>query len=212
MDERQATRDLDLVRDLVSRTHRRIDVHAYQFIWWGTIVLLWYPFANVMPSLWGVTMAVALGLGIVGSTFLGWRNSRRPRLAAENTHISRQIVRIVMLSIGAGSVLSVALPTAGFVDPRHMPTVWALVYAVMTSMVGVVYTREWSASGLAIFVAAVVAMYLPDYNGLIVGPAMGLGLIVPGIVAERRVARMRRDDEQCAGDAESEADEAALGA
>lgn len=211
MDERQAARDLDLVRDLVSRTHRRIDVHAYQFIWWGTIVLLWYPFANVRPDLWGVTMLAALGGGALGSMFLGWRNNRAPRLAAENTLISRQIVRIVALSIGAGFALSVVLPTSGFVDPVNMPTVWALVYAVMTSMVGVVYTREWGIAGGAIFVAAIVAMYLPDYNGLIVGPAMGLGLIIPGIVAERRVARMRREDTESTV-TDGDADEAALGA
>ena len=70
----------------------------------------------------------------------------------------------------------------------------ALVYALMAFMVGVVYRSEFLWAGLGIWAAAIVAMFLPDYNGFIVGPAMGLGMIVPGVMAERRVRRMRAEE------------------
>jgi len=196
MNENQASQDLAFVRDLIGRTQRRVDAHAYQFIWWGTIVLLWYPLANVYPSLWGTIMGVALGVGSVGSFLLGAWHGRRPRIAAESTVVSRQLGHIVFACIGGGVVLSVAAPMTGLVEGTSMPTIWALVYAVMTYMVGIVYTSEWRWAAVGILAAAVVAMFLPAYNGLIVGPAMGLGLIVPGLLAERRVARMRAADHQ----------------
>jgi hypothetical protein len=194
MNENQASQDLAFVRDLIGRTQRRVDAHAYQFIWWGTIVLLWYPLANVYPSLWGTIMGVALGVGAVGSMLLGWWNGRRPRIAAESTVVSRQLGHIVFACIGGGVVLSIAAPMTGLVEGTSMPTIWALVYAVMTYMVGIVYTSEWRWAGACILAAAVVAMFLPEYSGLIVGPAMGLGLIIPGLMAERRVARMGAAD------------------
>ena len=195
MDDAQAGRDLELVRDLVARTQRRIDTHAYQFIWWGSIVLVWYPLGNSMPERFGLISVIALAVGAVGSTFLGWRNNRRPRIAAESTRVSRQLGAIVAVCIGGGIVLSVALPTARALDPRLMPTMWALIYGVMTTMTGIVSTKEWCWSGAGIFAAAIVSLYLPDYSGYITGVAMGLGLIVPGILCERRVARLRAEDE-----------------
>ncbi len=36
-------------------------------------------------------------------------------------------------------------------------------------------------------------MALPDVQGWILGPVMGLGMIVPGVMAERRVRRLREE-------------------
>jgi hypothetical protein len=58
--------------------------------------------------------------------------------------------------------------------------------------VGIVYRREFLWGGLAIFLAAVAAMAWPEWNGMILGPAMGLGIGIPGLLAERRVAALAR--------------------
>ena len=41
--------------------------------------------------------------------------------------------------------------------------------------------------------AAVAAMGFPDINGYILGPAMGLGMIIPGMMAEKRVRRLQAE-------------------
>jgi hypothetical protein len=69
-----------------------------------------------------------------------------------------------------------------------------LVYAALAFGIGVVYQREWLLSGLFIFAGAVAAILVEDYNGYITGPTMGLGLIVPGVMAERRVRRLEEED------------------
>jgi hypothetical protein len=62
-------------------------------------------------------------------------------------------------------------------------------------MIGVVYTREYLAAGIAILAGSLLALALPGHAGLIIGPFMGLGLIIPGLIAERRVARLRTERE-----------------
>jgi hypothetical protein len=53
-----------------------------------------------------------------------------------------------------------------------------------------VYPHAFHWAGIAIFVATLAATALPDWNGLILGPAQGLGLLLPGLQAERRVRRL----------------------
>jgi hypothetical protein len=200
-----AARDLKLIREILERTEQRIDPHAFHFVWWGSIVLVWYPLANLFMLLgnrpaffW--TMAAALTIGSVGSAVMGYRSGRKPRLAGENTFISRQVGMIVLATVGTGIVLSPLAPAAGFIAHEHMPTMWGLVYAATAFMVGVVYRSEFLWAGAAIWAAALLAMFLPDYNGFIVGPAMGLGMIVPGVMAERRVRRLRAEGAADAGE------------
>jgi len=194
LDEQGAARDLDFIRDVLTRTQRRIDAHAYQFVWWGSLVMVWYPLANFLPEHWPTITVTALVLGFVVSGLLGWWIGRKPRIEGDNTFIVSQIQWTVFACIGGGIVLSAIAPATGFVAGPQMNTLWALVYAVMAFFVGVVYTPEWKWSGAIIFVSALVAMFVPDWAGLIVGPPMGLGLVIPGLMAERRVRRMREED------------------
>ena len=190
--------DLAYIREVVARTDRRIDPHAFHYVHWGLIVLVWYPLGNYF-ALEGNMRAVlwlgigALALGMVLSTVREARLGRAGRLPGENTFIGRQVALVTLLTVGAGVVLSAVGPATGFIEGPTVPTLWGVVYATLAAMVGVVYRREFLVSGLVIFAAAVAAMAFPDFNGFILGPVMGLGLIVPGMMAERRVKALRDD-------------------
>jgi hypothetical protein len=83
-------------------------------------------------------------------------------------------------------VLSAVAPGFGLIEPSNVPLLWGLVYANIAFMSGVVYDREFLWSGVAIFLGAVLAMAYQSYNGYILGPFMSIGLIIPGLRAERR--------------------------
>jgi hypothetical protein len=193
-----AVNDLRYIREVLERTRRRIDPHAWHFVWWGTIVLLWYPAHNLMhmnllPDWRFWLFAVALTLGSLGSGLFGWR-MRRPRLAASNTFISRQILIIVFSCLGAALLLNVLGPLMGVLPGRLVPLIWGFAYAHTTFGVGVVYSREYLVSAAVIFAGCIGAMFRPELSGLILGPCMGLGMIVPGVISERRVRRMMAEE------------------
>ena len=193
-----ATADLAYIRNLIERTDRRIDPHAFHYVHWGFIVLLWYPLAKWFELQGNLKMMMWLGIGAVvtGVALSVGREmilQKHPRLEAENTYVSNQIMWITFLCIAAGAILSAVSPNFGFIDGPNIPTMWGIVYAVMASMIGVVYRRAFLYAGIFIFLGAVVAIVLPQWNGFIVGPAMGLGMIVPGLQAERRVKQLQAE-------------------
>jgi hypothetical protein len=188
--------DLEFIRRIVERTQARIDPHAFHFVVWGVLVLVAYPIANWCDlagrgDLRTWVLAAMLGAGALASSVLEMRLKGRSRLEGENTHISRQVVQIVFYHIGVASFLSAAGPMTGYVPGPYVAVLWGFAYASMMYMIGVVYTREYTIAGLAILAGTAVALFNVRYAGMILGPFMGLGAMVPGLLAERRVARMR---------------------
>ncbi|MHC4338831.1 MAG: hypothetical protein ACYSX0_01275 [Planctomycetota bacterium] len=198
MDSQAAIADIDYIRGVVRRTHARIDTHAFHSVSWGTIVLIWYPLANWFQNrgMLGWMAGVGIGAVVLGSALsalLEIRLSKKPGLTGEDTFILRQVVRIVACNIAVGMTLSALGPITGFIAGPHVPILWGLLYANMAFMIGVVYTREYMVAGMLIFVGAVIAILFADYAGYILGPFMGFGMIVPGLLGERRVARLREE-------------------
>ncbi len=196
MEARSRADDLAFVRDVMARAERRIDPHAFHFVSWGAVVLVWYPLMNWLEEsgrrgamLWVGLAALVLGFALSG--LLEWRRTRRPVPAAEDTFVGRQVVRIVAACIAAAALLSAVGPATQAIPGERVPIVWGFAYAVMAYAVGVVYRDEFRWAGAFIFVGTVAALLLPHAQGYVLGPVMGLGMIVPGVMAERRVARLR---------------------
>jgi hypothetical protein len=188
--------DLRFIREIMERTQARIDPHAFHFVLWGALVLVAYPLANWFDvaergDLRNWVLGAMLGLGALGSFLLEMRLKTHTRLAGENTFVSRQVVLLVVYHIGVASLLSATGPATGFIPGPFVPLLWGFTYASMMYTIGVVYTREYMIAGFAILLGTVIALFKVRYAGMILGPFMGLGAIVPGLVAERRVARMR---------------------
>src|SRR5687768_8932713 len=161
--------DLAYIRDVMERTERRIDPHAFHFVHWGLIVLVWYPLGNwfelqgrldLVGWLVGAALALGITLGIVREALL----ARRPRLEGDNTFVAQQVKVAALGHVTAAVVLTVVAPALGAFHPHHIPTVWGFAYAGMAFAVGLVYRREFLWSAAAIFAVAVLALVLPKWN------------------------------------------------
>ena len=197
-----ASNDLMYIREVLDRAHRSIDQSAWPFVLWGTIVLLWYPthnlmLLNVIPNWWWQLLIFASAVGCVGMTVMGRWMKRRPGYAvAEKTIIGRQIARICWAYVGAAILLSVLGPISGVIPGPQVPVIWGFAYAHMAFGVGVAtYSRQYLVSAAAIFAGSVLAMVFTEFNGLILGPCMGLGMLVPGVISMRRAQRRFLTDE-----------------
>jgi hypothetical protein len=198
MDREQLADDLHVIRRVLDQTQRRVDPQMFHMILWGVIVLVWYPLMNWFDLRGnGKGMAIsgiaALGFGVLASTYLGWRASRKPRIAAGNAHLASQIGKLVAIFIVTGVVLSMAVPALVRGGERYMVHLWGMIYALMLMSVGVVYSRLVFWCGVPSLLAVLVMLRFPEHAGFVVGPAMGIGSLVAGLIAERRVARLRRE-------------------
>ncbi len=198
-DPGSAERDLEYIRTVLERTQERIDPHAFHYVHWGWIVLAWYPAANYFALSGRESWLLPLHLGsVLLGTLLSvgreLRLVRVPRLPGENTFIGNQVGLIVLACLGSGLVLSGVAPATGVIDGPNVPIIWGLIYAHLAFMTGVVYRREFLLSGVCIFCGVLIAMVFARYSGFILGPFMGLGMLIPGLMAERRVRRMVESD------------------
>lgn len=191
-----AQADLAFLRSVLERTQRRVDPHAHHFVGWGLVVLVWYPLQNVMelrgsPGAWQLALGVAsLLAGIVSGALGEMRVARRLRsgeLPPEDPTFGRQVLLVVWGAIGPAILLSAAGVPLRLLEPPTIPVVWGFAYAALAWGMGVVYSAEFRWAAVLIFLGALVALRFPAYAGLVLGPTMGLGMLVPGIVAMRRV-------------------------
>ncbi|MBC8423466.1 hypothetical protein H8E07_05035 [bacterium] len=195
MNRDAASADMAYIRDVMRRTQARIDTHSFHSVHWGAIVLVWYPLANWFCSheRYDVSLALTIGCAVAGGLFSAVREIRlrgRPRLDGVNTFIADQVKLITAFCIGAGLFFTFVGPPLGILDRAATAVVWGLTYAVLAFMLGVVYTREYLYAGVAILAGSVLALIQPQHMGYILGPFMGLGLMIPGLMGERRVKRL----------------------
>jgi len=199
MDTPQARRDLALIADIVRKTRMRLDPHAFHFVHWGLIVTAWFPVGNLLQLQGRTAALIGLNIGCValGTAITIVREAllaRRPRLPGEDTFLTRQVTLVVYAVIAATLVLSAVAPATGLIRGENVPILWGLGYAIIAFMTGVVYGRDFLYSGVVIFLGCILAILFQPWNGFILGPFMGLGMIVPGLRAERRVRRMLEDE------------------
>lgn len=198
MQPSDADTELRFIHEVVQRTHRRVDPHAFHFVHWGAIVLVWYPLANYFQSQ-GQTARVALVGGVavtLGAVLSASREillARRDRLPAKNTFISRQVILITYGCLVPGALLSFLLPATGLLQGEYVPLLWGAVYANLAFMTGVVYHRDFLVSGIAILAGTLLAILFADHAGYILGPFMGIGMIWPGRRAEARVRQLSQE-------------------
>lgn len=198
MDREQAAKDLELIGRVLDQTRRRVDPQMFHMIIWGTVVLVWYPLMSWCEATgrgrFALTASiVAIGGGSLLSSVLGWWFGKHPRLDANNTLLANRIGRLIAIFVGTGVVLSFAVPNLVEGGGRFVPHVWGLLYGLMLMTLGVIYSREFFFCGVPSVLAVLAALHWVDQSGYLLGPAMGLGCIVAGCIAERRVARMRRE-------------------
>ncbi len=198
MEQHDPVADLAYIRRVLAQTERRVDPHAAHFLIWGLLVLVSYPAMNALClagsfKTTAIVGACALAIGIVGSMVLGARLKANPRLEGQNTHVAAQVQWIVFANLVVALIVGSAGPGIGWIHPQSTPVVWGFAYANMAFMLGVVYRPEYRLAGGAILCATLAAMTWMRYSGFILGPAMGLGMIVPSWMAERRVALIARE-------------------
>ena len=139
MEKNAAAADLDFIASIIQRTQRRIDPHAFHYVLWGVLVLVCYPLLNWFQNAGNVPAmgwvgGSALLVGALGSTLTELRLARRPRLAGENTFVSKQVALITWANVGPGILLSAVGPASAIQSarPRAAPSIGTVPWARAT--------------------------------------------------------------------------------
>ena len=191
--------DLKFIHDMVEKSHQEIDPEAPVMIVWGLVCMIGYTaiYFLVMHQLyrwiWPVYLPL-LAIGVCVTVVSGIRVSKRQKKAGLVPRLSKQIGHVWMIVLAHGVVWSTLglffdfFGGAGFL--------WALVYSIALSMMGIIYSKEWLFGGIGIFAGMVLAFLIKDYAYIILGVAMGAGCIIPALIAHRRFRRSEKEHGQ----------------
>ncbi len=199
MEEKELVENLQFMRLAIERTRRDFDPEAPVMIVWGLVCMIGYTtiYFLVMHGLykwiWPVYLPL-LAIGLCVTVVSGIRVSRRQKKAGLVPQISNQIGWVWMVVLAHGVLWStLGLFFDFFGGPGFL---WAMVYSIALSITGIIYSKEWLWGGIGIFAGMVAAFIIKDYAYLILGFAMGLGCIVPAIIAQKRYLKQKRENEQ----------------
>jgi len=66
-------------------------------------------------------------------------------------------------------------------DPGFL---FAILFSIALSITGIFHSKEWLYGGIGIFIGALLAFFIKDYDYIVLGLATGVGLIIPAIIVQ----------------------------
>jgi len=187
--------NLKYMRSAVERTRRDFDPGIGIFITWGFACLIGYTAAHFLGGsnaprqdqiriniIWLCLYAIAIPLSII----FGYRSSKKLQNLGISPYINAQIGWIFAVMIISGTIFGNFGLGRSFINDIHF--FWAWIYAVLLSMTGIVYSKEWLAGGVGIFIGIIAAVFLKQYAYLVLGLAIFLSCMVPAIITKKRLS------------------------
>lgn len=220
MENSKIAEDLKFMRSMIERTQRQIDPGAPSIIVWGIVCIIGYCGTQWLlvhakhgydfNILWGILYLFGFSL----SWFFDHRLKKRMIAKGIKSYISKQINWVWAILVINGIVWGCliffnnmhlahgTLDGKAFVEVylrslRSVMFLWAGIYGIALTMMGILYSKEWLIAGIAVFVSIVIATFVRPYSYIILGIVMGLGCIIPGLIAIRR---QRKWEAESAGD------------
>ena len=196
-EQKQLAENLQFMRSVIEKTHRKIDPGWPIMIIWGLIFMIGFPALYYLKMnqldqwIWPIQwLLVVIG---VGTTLYFGANARlRERKAGLIPQLSQQIY-LIWFILTANAIIWICLGL--FKD--HIGGFGFLItaiYGVGLSMMGILYSREWLYGGIAIFAGIIAASFTEPYAYAIIGITTGLACIIPAIIAQRNYRKQEKEN------------------
>ena len=190
--------DLKFMRSVLERTYRLYDPRWPVMIIWGLIFLIGLPatqyflatpqLKDFVQPMWIIMWVIGAAVGI----FDGIRCEIREKKTGYVSRLSNQLGLIWFILLLNGSVWSIG-PFSVFFGKQAF--LWAAIFGFGLSVSGILSSKEWLFGGVTIFISILAASIIEEYAYVILGIAIGLGCIVPAIVAQRNYRKQEKNYE-----------------
>lgn len=199
MEDKQLNENLQFMRSVIEKTYFQIDPESPVMIVLGLIFMIGFPATGhflVTPQLYDLVQPMWIILWVIGASvamFYGIRGEIRQKQAGLIPQLSKQlglVWYILLLNGTAWSALRLFCFYFG-----ELAFLWAAIFGFGLSITGILHSKEWLFGGIAIFISILAAAILKDHAYVILGIVMGLGCIIPAIIAQRRYLRQKREND-----------------
>jgi hypothetical protein len=187
-DVQQVKDDLQFVRQAVDRRPPVGRDHALRYYWWAAYVLIGYFLLDINP-VWGSWFLMIAGLVVMA--VIGMHAKRRGQIIGE---IDRVQNRRNMLHWAGGIFAAVFFPNllAGVVPALRGPVcgqIEVLMIGMVYFMWGVHVDKTFLWLGPIMMLGGALVGFVPHYPWTWLGALIAVGLVVAGILVQRKLAR-----------------------
>ena len=189
------TEDIKFIRSVIEKTYRAFDSGSPLFIVFGLIFLLGLPATQYLvtsPGLKEFVQPMWIILWVIGAAvamFNGLRCEIREKKTGCISRLSNQLGLIWYILLLNASIWSIG-PFSVFLGKQAF--LWAAIFGFGLSIEGILSSKEWLFGGVAILVSILIASIIKEYAYVILGIAIGLGCIIPAIIARRNYHKQEK--------------------
>ena len=192
--------DIKFVRSVVERMSRQVKPDINIMVACGLVCMIAYAILYFLKAchldrwIWPVGLSVTTVLFIYVLISIA-RIANAEKNVGFISHLKRQVtfVWIFIMLHGIAWTISPLLSNnycGG--DPAFL---WAMLFSIGLVVLGIFHSREWLWGGIGIFVVMILTYFLGNIGYLILGLAIGAGLIIPAIIVQRNFRKQEKENE-----------------
>ena len=193
--------DIKFMRSVVEKMSRQVKPDVHIMIVCGLMCMIAYAalyFLKTSQSdkwIWPVGLSVTTVLLIYAFISLV-RIAKAEKKAGFISHLKRQVTWawiFIMLHGLAWTISPVLSNNFCGGDPAFL---WAMLFSIGLVVLGIFHSKEWLYGGIGIFDVMSLTYFLGNIGYLILGLAIGAGLIIPAIIVQRNYQKQGQGNEQ----------------
>ena len=192
--------DIKFVRSVVERMSRQVKPDINIMVACGLVCMIAYAILYFLKTsqldrwIWPVGLSVMTVLFIY-VLFSIARIANADKNAGFISHLKRQVTLVwifIMLHGIAWTISPLLSNNYCGGDPAFL---WAMLFSIGLVVLGIFHSREWLWGGIVIFVVMILTYFLGNVGYLVLGLAIGAGLIIPAIAVQRNFQKQEKENE-----------------
>jgi hypothetical protein len=193
--------DIKFMRSVVEKMSRQVKPDVHIMIVCGLTCMIAYAILYFLKThqsdkwIWPVGLTLTTVLFIYAFISLV-RIAKSERKAGFISHLKKQVTWVwifLMLHGLAWTISPMVFNNFCGGDPAFL---WGMLFSVGLVVLGIFHSKEWLYGGIGIFAVMVLTYFLGNIGYLILGLAIGAGLIIPAIIVQRNFRKQEKENEQ----------------
>ena len=193
--------DIKFMRSVVDKMSRQVKPDINIMIVCGMVCVVFYTILYFLKThqldkwIWPVGLSLTAVLLIYAMISLV-RIAKAGKKAGFISHLKRQVTLVWTFIMLHGLAWTISPVLSGNFCGGDPAFLWAMLFSIGLVVLGIFHSKEWLYGGIGIFAAMVLTYFFGNIGYLILGFAIGAGLIIPAIIVQRNYSKQEEENEQ----------------
>ena len=194
-----AADDVGFMRLVIERMSRQIKPDINIMIACGLVCMTAYTILFLLRInsldkwIWPVGLSVTVVLFVYSFISLV-RIAGAEKKAGFISHLKRQVTWVWIFITLHGLAWTVSPLLSGNFSGGDPAFLWAMLFSIGLVVLGIFHSKEWLYGGIGIFIVMILSYFLGNIGYLVLGLAIGAGLIIPAVIVQGNYRKQEQEN------------------